>query len=188
MPLLTNAVEKKLLKASFPVPEFSWAGWKWQQPWCQLLSQLARKAEQNGWLSRTDQAYFAGSLENGRWRRRLRVLARTREGARHLAVKDVYSDFFHWRGSRRTIGRGGRLRVSSMGSNASHPIKVDPVDAACGYRYALSIPGYGYSNRLRSLLACGCVVIHVRPPWEEYFTPLLQNEVRSMLLISCNDE
>ena len=53
----------------------------------------------------------------------------------------------------------------------------DPIDTPCRYRYALSMPGHGYSNRLRGLLACGCVVIHVMPPWEEYFTPLLASEV-----------
>ena len=36
-----------------------------------------------------------------------------------------------------------------------------PAEAACGHRFVLSVPGFGYSSRLRQLLSCGSVVVHV---------------------------
>ena len=48
------------------------------------------------------------------------------------------------------------------------------MSALCGYKYLLSVAGYGYSNRLKSLLMCGSVVIHVQQPWNEFFMPMLR--------------
>eukprot|EP00966_Prymnesium_polylepis_P189923 4401018-Prymnesium_polylepis.1 len=45
--------------------------------------------------------------------------------------------------------------------------EVLPATAACDYRYALSLPGYGYASRIRSLLLCGGTVIHKLHPSEE---------------------
>ena len=44
---------------------------------------------------------------------------------------------------------------------------------ACRYKYALSVPGYGYASRLKALLLCGAAVVHVAHPWNEFFYPLL---------------
>ena len=174
LPLLGNAVEDKLLKSTLPVPEFSWGGWKRQLPWCQLSEVFARSAARAPWASRHNQAYFAGSLDNGRWRRRLRALVVSHHaaGGSELAVKDVGSDFFSW-------GAKGRPKPNAA---PAAPAAKDPIDAPCRYRYALSMPGHGYSNRLRALLACGCVVLHVMPPWQEFFSPALRSEVHWVVL------
>ena len=42
-----------------------------------------------------------------------------------------------------------------------------PAEAACGHRFVLSVPGFGYSSRLRQLLSCGSVVVHVPGDWDE---------------------
>lgn len=44
----------------------------------------------------------------------------------------------------------------------------------CRFRYLLSVPGIGYSNRLKALLACGAAVIHVVAPWEEFYMPAVK--------------
>lgn len=48
-----------------------------------------------------------------------------------------------------------------------------PLSSACAHRVALSLPGFGYSSRLRTLLACGATVVHVRGEDEEFFMPAL---------------
>ena len=108
VPLLGNAVEHKMLKSTFPVPEITWAGWKRHQPLCHLSALFARKGL-TPWRERQDQAYFSGSLDNGRWRRRLRALVEVQAagGFHDLAVKDVSSDFFHWSTPRAMRGKGG---------------------------------------------------------------------------------
>ena len=150
VPLLGNAVEHKMLKSTFPVPEITWAGWKRQQPGCHLSALFARKGL-TPWRERQDQAYFSGSLDNGRWRRRLRALVEVQAagGFHDLAVKDVSSDFFHWstpramrgkgggRGGSRGGGRGGAKggdkRVDGRGG------KKDPIDAPCGARWSTRV-------------------------------------------------
>jgi hypothetical protein len=83
-----------------------------------------------------------------------------------LDVRNVGSDFFHFAGGGQT--RDGRAAAPlasaaaaaespSSSSSSSSAAQPTPIDAPCAYRYALSIPGYGYSSRLKTLLACGCV-------------------------------
>lgn len=139
-------------KASLPLPEFTFAGWgRDQPPWCVVGPELEKAAAAQDWDSRIDRAFFAGSLSNGHHRRRLRRLL-ARNASSHgddsdLWVHAIDSSFFTFTSKpSRAAARGQRL----------------PLSAACGFRYCLSVPGYGYSSRLRSLLACGCTVIHVR--------------------------
>ena len=89
----------------------------------------------------------------------LNYVAQAMQGV--LRVQDVSSTFY-------TPNRG------AAAARAAAPA-VPPLSAACGYRYLISVPGFGYSNRLKALLSCGSVVIHVRAPWEEYFMPMLQH-------------
>ena len=168
IPLLTNAIEQKGRKASLPVPEFSWVGWRHQPPWCRLVEELAPAAAAP-WASRRDALYFSGSLLNGRWRRRLRRLVdeQAKAGGADLHVRDVQSKFFG--------GAQPRWAHGQLAEQANRSVAPRALHEACGWRYVLSIPGYGYSNRLRALLACGSTVIHLRPPWAEYFEPLLRD-------------
>jgi len=164
--VLTNAIEHAGgAKASFPVPELTWVGWGERvPPWCRLSRTLRETAARHPWERRDDRAFFSGSLENGRWRRRLGALARVQheEGATDLFVHSVDSAFLRW-GKAKGSGLGANRAEGAAGSSASLP-----VEASCGYRYALSLPGHGYSSRLKTLLACGCVVIHVHSPWNEW--------------------
>ena len=65
---LSNAIEPKGRKASVPLPEFTWVGWKRLAPWCTLAASLGREAAGHGWQQRRDRLFFSGSLDNGRWR------------------------------------------------------------------------------------------------------------------------
>eukprot|EP00965_Chrysotila_dentata_P119426 3948274-Pleurochrysis_carterae.AAC.1 len=49
-------------------------------------------------------------------------------------------------------------------------------------RYALSLPGFGYSSRLRALLASGAVVVHVASADEEFYAPALKHGVHFVRL------
>ena len=163
------------------MPDFTFAGWKNQAPWCTLSASLGREDRRNHWESRRDQLFFSGSLANGRWRRRLRKLCdelwrNNSNDLNFLDVRDVTSDFFHWDRRGSVVGMDHPRRKSTAGI-AHAPATPLPIDAPCRYRYALSIPGYGYSSRLRALLACGCAVIHVRSPWNEFFSPVLRHGV-----------
>jgi hypothetical protein len=183
VPLLTNAFsgprqghmprKRRWLKSSFPVPEFTWVGWgAHQPPWCKLRPLLHRAATQMPWTARVDAAFFAGSLENGRFRKRLAHLVAKAgpKGPFHLVA--TQSAFFHW------SLNGTKRPQRSIGQVTGFV----PIEEACKYRYALSIPGYGYSSRLRSLLACGCTVLHVRSSYQEYFQPLLENGSQLVIL------
>lgn len=157
-PLLTNAHERG--RASLPMPDYSFAGWHTHTPpWCELQRRMDDAAARAGpWENRTDLAFFSGNLRLGSHRKYLRRL--TIEN-RTQAVQDVDSTFY-------TPKRG------AAAARAAAPA-VPPLSAACGYSYLISVPGFGYSNRLKALLSCGSVVIHVRAPWEEYFMPMLQH-------------
>ena len=52
-----------------------------------------------------------------------------------------------------------------------------PPSAACAHKIALSLRGFGYSSRLRSLLLCGSAVVHVGHDDDanEFFFPLLRD-------------
>ena len=165
LPLLTNSHMPG--RPSIPVPDFSWAGWSTHTPpWCQLYKTIAA-AGTNPWHNRTDAAFFSGGLGTGGDRRRLRGLAmykngsETEVGKEFLHVRDVAPQFF-------TPARGA-WKVKKGRA------QILPMTEPCRYRYSLSIPGYGYSNRLKSLLLCGGVVIHKVHPSAEFFMPLLED-------------
>ena len=163
-PLLTNSHERG--RASLPMPDYSFAGWHTHTPpWCELQRRMDDAAARAGpWENRTDLAFFSGNLRLGghrKYLRRLTIENRTQAVQRVLRVQDVSSTFY-------TPNRG------AAAARAAAPA-VPPLSAACGYRYLISVPGFGYSNRLKALLSCGSVVIHVRAPWEEYFMPMLQH-------------
>ena len=160
------------LRASLPVPEFTFAGWgPAQPPWCTLSASLRNASDSQAWATRDDRAFFAGSLTNGRFRQRLAKLLSEPSVRADLFVHDARSRFFTF---------APRAKSQSAPSSSERRAERLPLHTACGFRYCLSIPGFGYSSRLRSLLACGCVVIHVRSADKEYFTPLLQHGVHWM--------
>ena len=176
---LSNAIELKALKSSLPVPEFTWVGWKLQLPWCQLLARLRLEASRHTWKERRDKLFFSGSLDNGRWRRRLRMLHKQQEPDGDLHIHHVRSDFFHFSTSSEASRSREAARAAQQGAAAART----RMEAPCAFRYALSIPGFGYaragsichcytramripcdtacrySSRLKSLLACGCAVV-----------------------------
>jgi len=74
-----------------------------------------------------------------------------------------------------------------MVSHSRFNVPMVPQEEACNYRYLLSVPGYGYSNRLKSLLLCGSVVIHLKANWEEYFTPMLRDREHLVIVTKVED-
>ena len=172
-PLLTNAHEQG--RASLPLPDYSLAGWHTHTPpWCTLAQSMQDAAARAGpWDNRTDLAFFSGNLKIGAWRKALRRLTieNRSQVAGLLRVRDVGSTFF-------VPGAAGPARGNPA---------VPPLSEACGYRYLLSLPGFGYSNRLKALLSCGSVVVHVRAPWEEWFMPLLVHQ-RHLVVVSSVEE
>lgn len=161
-PLLTNAHEQG--RRSLPLPDYSFAGWHTHTaPWCTLAQRMQDGATLAGpWDNRTDLAFFSGNLRIGTHRKQLRRLSlNASDSADVLLVRDVGSTFF-------VPGSGG-----GPGRGTSPPL---PMHRLCAYRYLISVPGFGYSNRLKSLLSCESVVIHVRTPWDEFFMPQLQHE------------
>lgn len=177
VPFLTNSFEERGNKSSFPAPEFSWVGWGKQPSWCELSDQIQQTAVGLPWEKRIDQLYFSGSLSNGWWRQRLRSVYAAHRAANGtlLHVRDVHSTFSD-------ISHGAAVRTNASARREVHRDRSVPMTDACRYRYLLSIPGFGYSNRLRSLLACGSVVIHVRSPWNEFFLPLLRPDVHFVVV------
>lgn len=163
---------RRWMKSSFPLPDFTWVGWgAHQPPWCQLGPALEAAAALHPWDTRVDAAFFAGSLTNGRHRQRLGRLAAHSRAHGLLHVHATTSAFFHYsaNGSRVPLAhRNGVTAAAAAGAFL-------PIEEACRYRYALSVPGYGYSSRLKALLACGCTVLHVRSSPREYYYPLLRN-------------
>ena len=193
IPLLTNAFagpfrgysprRPRWFKSSLPVPDFTWVGWgSHQSPWCLLGPSLGQAAEAQPWQRRVNAAFFAGSLENGKHRVRLaRLVADVASASAAtnttvggggdkapparaiLHVHATESAFLHYAKS------NGSRRVSVGGKGTNFL----PIDEACRYRYALSVPGYGYSSRLRALLACGCTVIHIQSLYREFYHPVI---------------
>ena len=157
IPLLTNGHVERL--SSLPVPEFSWIGWHTHTPpWCQLYAELSAAGAKVPWSNRTDLAHFSGGLDNGPYRKELRKLSQTPAAAGVLNVRNVAPRFF---------------TTTAAAKEGRDP--PQPMSAMCGYKYLISVAGYGYSNRLKSLLMCGSVVIHVAQPWNEFFMPLLSD-------------
>ena len=171
IPLFTNSHARG--RTSIPVPEFSWAGWQAHTPpWCKLFPELLL-AGSVPWRNRTDVAFFSGGLSTNGDRKRLRALAQSSDEARALLrVRDVAPHFFV--PSRSMNVKAGRAQTLSLTS-------------ACGYRYLISLPGYGYSNRLKTLLLCGGVVLHKPYASEEYFMPLLRPDTHLVHIPKTSD-
>ena len=150
---LSNAIELKALKSSLPVPEFTWVGWKLQPPWCQLSARLRLEASRHAWEERSDKLFFSGSLDNGRWRRRLRVLHKQQGPDGDLHIHHVRSDFFYFStSSEASRSRGAARSLGGASSAARAPAQRGAaaartrMEAPCAFRYALSIPGFGYAR------------------------------------------
>ena len=157
IPLCTNAHDAG--RSSLPLPEFSWAGWHTHtQPWCRLGPEVGLAGGRIPWSNRTDLALFSGGLDNGPMRKQLRLVAASDAAKGVIKVRNVAPRFFTTTAAAKA-GKDPPQTMSSM----------------CGYKYLISVAGYGYSNRLKSLLMCGSVVIHVRQPWNEFFMPVLQD-------------
>jgi hypothetical protein len=169
VPLLTNSYRSSggLGRASIPLPDFTWVGWNKQPSWCVLSRRLRAVAARQPFSTRDDRLYFAGSLSNGPQRQQVARLARDPAAADVLAIYDVASRFFN--------------PVSSNGS-----IRQRPNEEACGFKYLLSVSGFGYSSRLRQLLMCGSVVFHIRTPFNEFFMPELEPGVHYVAVGSVN--
>lgn len=150
-PIFTNSFDPE--HGGLPLPDFTWLGWQHNEPWCRQAPTLAAAAAASPWDSRDPRAFFSGDLTNGRPRKQLMALrarAAARGAASMLDVRHVPSKF-------------GRIPQFDRASNRSG-IAADaplPPRAACGYQHSLSLPGFGYSSRLRSLLQCGSAVLHV---------------------------
>lgn len=184
IPLFTNArsasADGTIGAGGLPLPDFTWAGWQKQQPWCQLSAQLQREAEARPWSGRDPRAFFAGGLDNGRDRKELRWLLRADAdggvGARAhelLRVRDVDAGKWHRWAQFDTANRTGSVSAKQA------PL---PPSAACGHRVALSLAGFGYSSRIRQLLACGALVVHVAREDEEFFMPALEPDRHLVVL------
>ena len=157
IPLMTNAHAAGL--SSIPLPEFSWAGWHTHTaPWCRLSAEVAAAGMATTWDNRTDIAFFSGGLENGPMRHQLRRLVATEAAQGVIKVRNVAPRFY----TTTAAAKAGRDQSQ-------------PMSAMCGYKFLISVAGYGYSNRLKSLLLCGSVVVHVKQPWNEFFFPMLRN-------------
>ena len=167
MPVMTNARARHGSEA-LPLPEFSWLGQKSHtKPWCQLHPTLARAAAARPWQSRDVRGYFSGSLSTGVSRQELRRL-----GSLNPSAIEVRDTGFEASGE---VSRQERDRANRTAQAAGLLSQtLDPAHA-CSFRHLLSIPGFGYASRLRQLLACGSVVVHVEHDSEEFYSPLLLN-------------
>uniref|UniRef100_A0A7S3FIJ1 Glycosyl transferase CAP10 domain-containing protein n=1 Tax=Haptolina ericina TaxID=156174 RepID=A0A7S3FIJ1_9EUKA len=90
-----------------------------------------------------------------------------------LLVRDVNAGkWFRW-SQFDTANRSGTL-----------PPKQPPLapSVACHHKFALSLPGFGYSSRLRTLLACGALVVHVRHDDNEFFMPALEDGTHLVMI------
>ena len=169
IPLFTNAHSHGL--TSLPLPEFSWVGWHTHtKPWCRLSSEVWAAGGRTAWANRTDVAFFSGGLDNGPMRKQLRQLSQTPAAQGVIQTRNVAPRFF-------TVGAAAKAGKDPP----------QPMSALCGYKYLISVAGYGYSNRLKSLLLCGSVVIHVKQPWNEFFFPLLKPNVHIAVAQSVAD-
>ncbi|EOD06486.1 hypothetical protein EMIHUDRAFT_249850 [Emiliania huxleyi CCMP1516] len=118
-----------------------------------MQPRFERAAAAWGWEQRDARAYFGGACSTGISRQSLLPLNRTHGELLH--VLDV------------GFGRSG-----ARWGNFSAQL---PPDYACRFQVLLSVPGFGYSNRLRQLLACGSAVVHVQHQSHEFFEPLLKS-------------
>ena len=155
--------------ASLPVPDYSFAGWHTHTPpWCDLQRRMIDAAARAGpWENRTDLAFFSGTLRIGGHRKRLRKLANRTHISASLrmssSLRSTFASLLRVQDVGSTFYMPGQGRAGAGAGRAAAPT-VPPMSAACSYRYLISVPGFGYSNRLKALLSCGSVVIHVKAP------------------------
>ena len=84
-------------------------------------------------------------------------------------MRDVSSKFHRWGQFDRKQAPGFvQLRQHTNVSITSTPVAQS---TACAHQYAINVPGFGYSSRLRSLLRCGGAVVHVAHSSSEFFMP-----------------
>jgi hypothetical protein len=172
------------------------------KPWCQLHAELDAAARTAQWAGRDPRLYFSGGLDNGHHRKALRALALSEAAAgrtSELLVRDVGSKFHRWGQFDRKqptalhdVLRGGANRTAAGGSAllddplmaSVAKLAVAPTSAAsaCAHQLTINVPGFGYSSRLRALLACGGAVLHVEHSSSEFFMPLLQHQTHYYLL------
>ena len=151
-PVLANSQESDV-SCAIAVPDYSWMGGgnlaaAGNPPWCEVM----RSTQPKPWKQKIAKVLFAGDLYRGTFRNKLRT---------------------GWNGS------------------ATWPVPFHVIDSAdprqkrmswseqCDHQYLLSLPGAGdsYANRLKGLLLCGAVVIHIPSRSEEFFVEQLQHNV-----------
>ena len=152
-------------RSSLPLPDFTWVGWHTHTPpWCELLPTLAAAGARQPWRARHDLAYFSGGLRAGSHRLELQVLNARAGGRLGLLLRDVRPTFAtlgeDWRHNQSLNHRGASTQTA-LGADHEHEQYLGAGDStvdhgrranqteACGYRYTLSLPGYGYSSRLK---------------------------------------
>ena len=175
LPVFVNARNAQKKSSAIPVPEFTWVGTSSAPPWCHTEASIRQAASEQRWSERDDRAYFSGGLSTGRSRQALRDLGETQKDI--LLVRDVG---FSSTGS---LGRWQKKQESRSQARQKH-VRVRGVHPAraCKHKYLISVPGFGYASRLRQLLACGAVVLHVVHASEEFYTPLLRDGVHVVRL------
>jgi protein glucosyltransferase len=61
-------------------------------------------------------------------------------------------------------------RVKELGLEVAEPV---PPRDHCAYRYLLNVDGISSTHRLCMMMACGGLVLYVRPGWTEFYYPKL---------------
>jgi len=167
LPLLMNARQPPT--TSLPVPDYSWVGWSTHTPpWCELSRTMAAAGQAF--------PYFSGGLRTGSTRVRLRHFAATSAEARRLKIFEL-----------RDVSPQFHTTKWNAAASFGHQVQPLPQETACKYRFLLSVPGYGYSNRLKSLLLCGSVVLHLKTNWNEFFMPLLRDGEHLIIINKVED-
>uniref|UniRef100_A0A7S3T7A0 Glycosyl transferase CAP10 domain-containing protein n=1 Tax=Emiliania huxleyi TaxID=2903 RepID=A0A7S3T7A0_EMIHU len=158
LPVFVHARASALGSTALPLPEYSWVGSYHSPPWCQMQPRFERAAAAWGWEQRDARAYFGGACSTGISRQSLLPLNRTHGELLHvLDVGFGRSGFVNPHDVERAKRSYARLGVGWGNFSAQLP-----PDYACRFQVLLSVPGFGYSNRLRQLLACGSAVVHVQ--------------------------
>mmetsp|Transcript_26463 Transcript_26463/g.79085 ORF Transcript_26463/g.79085 Transcript_26463/m.79085 type:complete len:528 (+) Transcript_26463:105-1688(+) len=178
LPVFVHARASALGSTALPLPEYSWVGSYHSPPWCQMQPRFERAAAAWGWEQRDARAYFGGACSTGISRQSLLPLNRTHGELLHvLDVGFGRSGFVNPHDVERAKRSYARLGVGWGNFSAQLP-----PDYACRFQVLLSVPGFGYSNRLRQLLACGSAVVHVQHQSHEFFEPLLKSGVHYLTL------
>ena len=139
-----------------------------------VASPIKAEALRHPWSERDERAFFSGGLDNGKPRKQLRQLYRSGRSAQDaLLVRDVEAGkWFRWS----QFDTSNRERGRPNKNCCAAP------QAACRHKFALSLPGFSYSSRLRALLACGALVVHVQHDNNEFYLPAIQDGKHIVLL------